>query len=507
MEPALGKNQQHDPPNLDRNVPHSKRARIPNSGIGSQRQPNNQEVGPASGIEARGSRVDEGTGSKSRPSYNRSLGANGLRAATQEQDAMDEDDVAMATVGVTEWQEVRRTKDRLKAAGVFLEDLYGTTVAEKKKDLETVLLDAAIYCTEGPHKVKVNGYTAFRVAVEDQPCLTPLLEMTATHRDEDGNEHEVPLFFKINTDTRERKLERTVEVYGIAPRTPEFLIKSAMLQFGTIEKIATRLLRLAVKITAAVVYNNVEDVTKFKWANREHVFNGKELARIRKIGNERVEWTLTHVAKISGLPFGTTDKDSEPLLGEKQANFVKVPRYFSKDGKKWQYQREAFVYFPSAEAMAEIITKPVKIGGIETFWGDRDDKRCRQCHKPGHIMRECEVFIALQETKQHIKAVKEYQKGGALKVVPQLSYAKAATGKSGSVPQSNQQKAQEEKTNTQSSGQTNVIGKNSNTGAVDKKIQQLVDAVERLREKQQQLRAQNSLLIQMLIGMMSQHLG
>ncbi|KAF9895581.1 hypothetical protein BX616_009356, partial [Lobosporangium transversale] len=122
-------------------------------------------------------------------------------------------------------------------------------------------------------------------------------------------------------------------------------------------------------------------------------------------------------------------------------------------------------------------------------------------------MRECEVFIALQETKQHIKAVKEYQKGGALKVVPQLSYAKAATGKSGSVTQSNQQKAQEEKTNTQSSGQTNVIGKNSNTGAVDKKIQQLVDTVERLQEEQQQLRAQNSLLIQMLIGMMSQHLG
>ncbi|ORZ21056.1 hypothetical protein BCR41DRAFT_421067, partial [Lobosporangium transversale] len=324
MEPALGKNQQHDPPNLDRNVPHSKRARIPNSGIGSQRQPNNQEVGPASGIEASGSCVDEGTGSKSRPSYNRSLGANGLRAATQEQDAMDEDDDAMATVGVTEWQEVRRTKDRLKATGVFLEDLYGTTVAEKKKDLETVLLDAAIYCTDAK--------------VKDQPSLTALLEMTATHKDEDGNEHEVPLFFEMNTDTRERELERTVEVYGIAPRTPEFLIKSAMLQFGTIEKIATRPCSKGVKITAAVVYNNVEDVTKFKLANREHVFIGKELARIRKIGNERVEWTLTHVAKISGLPFGTTDKDLEPLLGEKQANFVKVPRYFSKDGKKWQYQ-------------------------------------------------------------------------------------------------------------------------------------------------------------------------
>ncbi|KAG0283254.1 hypothetical protein BGZ98_006407, partial [Dissophora globulifera] len=199
---------------------------------------------------------------------------------------------------------------------------------------------------------------------------------------------------------------------------------SAMSQYGNIENISTRPCSRGVKIAAEVVFRNLDGVKAFKEAVQDYVYIGKDLARVRKIGTESVAWEMKFVAKLSGLPVGTNDLDLADLLGEGKANFVKVPRYFTRDGKQWRYQREAFVYFATEEDMKKAMETPVKIGDAAMFWGDKDEKRCRQCNKMGHIMRECRVYQEMQKTKEHMRAVKEYQRGGALRVTSQQSFAK-----------------------------------------------------------------------------------
>ncbi|KAF9339810.1 hypothetical protein BGX26_009222, partial [Mortierella sp. AD094] len=84
--------------------------------------------------------------------------------------------------------------------------------------------------------------------------------------------------------------------------------------------------------------------------------------------------------------------------------------------------------------MEETMEVPLRIGGRETMWGDSEEKRCRECGKLGHILRECEIHQENLKTRAHIRAVKEYQKGGPLRITPQRSYAHAAQVAKGKGP-------------------------------------------------------------------------
>ncbi|KAG0010512.1 hypothetical protein BGZ80_001428, partial [Entomortierella chlamydospora] len=143
----------------------------------------------------------------------------------------------------------------------------------------------------------------------------------------------------------------------------------------------------------------------------------------------------------------------------------------------------------------------VRLGGHETIWGDKEEKRCRECGKLGHLQRECEIYIAQRATRAHIKAVKEYQKGGHLRIIGQKSYAEIATdsktknaeskiGQQQQQPQPHQQKEEENKA-TQHNATTKLLN------SMEKKISQLHETIHRLQEEQQQVTHMNSVLMSM----------
>ncbi|KAF8918801.1 hypothetical protein BGZ58_004775, partial [Dissophora ornata] len=247
------------------------------------------------------------------------------------------------------------------------------------------------------------------------------------------------------------------------------------------------------------------DVLNLKKSGRNHVYIGKDLARLRKIGNEMVTWELKHVAKLSGLPSGTSELDLQSLLGEDKADFVTVPKFYIRDGKQMRLQREAFVYFRTEEVMKKMMESPIKIGEIQLHWGDREERRCRQCGNLGHIMKECNVFKELQKTREHMRAVKEFQKGGALRVTPRKSFAAVAGGNENKDSGNQQQQQTSAKQSGSDSNTTSAQTRQS--AAVDKKINQLTETVERLQAEQRQLVQQNSVLLQLVVTMMTQHLG
>ncbi|KAF9342547.1 hypothetical protein BGX34_007984, partial [Mortierella sp. NVP85] len=118
------------------------------------------------------------------------------------------------------------------------------------------------------------------------------------------------------------------------------------------------------KEIAIVVFKNAADVQKLMESGRTSVFVGKQMARLRKIGNEMVDWHKEHVAKLSGLPLGTAEMDLTSLLGEGKADFIDIP-YSFQGGRRYTRQREAFVYFKSEEEMETMVNTPVKIGDQE----------------------------------------------------------------------------------------------------------------------------------------------
>jgi hypothetical protein len=445
------------------------------------------------------------TGTQSGPSgtgtsnvYRPSQGLHGMKAkAHQQPTGQDSEDLNM--LDKDEWHQVVRTKERFFAAVVMLEMLHGTTVREKRQELEEFMVEKQVHCTEGPTKIMFeSGEAAFRIAVETEEELQRLLDVIVEGEDETGVLTQETMFTRMDNKSRESALERTVEVYGLHPRTPEFRMQSAMSRFGEVEKINTRPCSKGIKITAQVVFRNSEDVRKIKEAGLSSVFVGKDLARLRKVGGDMVDWELRYVAKLSCLPLGTTALDLQSLLGQDKANFLTVPKFFIQAGKQTRHQREAFVYFPSEEVKEKMTATPVKIGEIEAQWGNTDEKRCRQCGKVGHLQRECEIYKEVMKTKEHVKMVREYQKGGALRVTSERSFAQMATGM-------NQKAAKATPTNTES--KTNTSDATKLNTAVDKKINMLTDTINRLQEQQQQMAAMNRVLMQLVITMMSNNMG
>ncbi|KAF9343663.1 hypothetical protein BGX26_005398, partial [Mortierella sp. AD094] len=181
--------------------------------------------------------------------------------------------------------------------------------------------------------------------------------------------------------------------------------------------------------------------------------------------------------------------------------------------------------------MDETMEVPLRIGGRETMWGDSEERRCRECGKLGHIQRECEIYQENMKTKAHIRAVKEYQKGGPLRIAPQRSYAQTAKGKGPSDTESNrttgqqqqqgqeqkqqqqqrqeqrqqQQQQQQKKSEENRNVQQETVNKQNNT--MEKKINQLNETIIRMQEEQQQTSQMNSVLMSIVIQMFSQQMG
>jgi hypothetical protein len=445
-------------------------------------------------------------------SYKANLGLSGMSATK----TIEMEDAQMG--GDDNWTEVRRTRDFHFVATVPRDFIFGETNMDKINELRQILIMEKIHCTEGPTPIKLkNDDRGYRIAVESQEDLTTLLNLTVDMTNDEGREEKYTMFTRLdNTSQLLLEQERTIEIYGLHPRTDTFRITSSMTRYGIVEKIATRPCRRGVKIIARVVFTNVEDVKKFKEENRKWVYIGRDLARVSTIGGEKVQWELNHIAKLSCLPFGTNALDLQPLLGTNKAEFIIIPKSINRNGRSVINQQEAFVYFSNQEDMEKNMATPIRVGGRETVWGGIDDKRCRECGKEGHIQRECPIYIEQKRTRDHVKAVKEYQKGGLLRVTNQRSYAQIAsnsnnTSQRTSVPvppvaTSQQQKTTAEPTPTdEKSVQQTTTNKHLN--AMEKKITQLHETIAHLQEEHHKVSQMNTLLMSMVVQMFSQNMG
>ncbi|KAI1315835.1 hypothetical protein EDD11_000269, partial [Mortierella claussenii] len=445
-----------------------------------------------------------------RPAYNSKLGLKAMQAAEQQALAdgqTDEQDEDMSEAGeLDNWMEVKSTKERFLVATAPADSIYGETHAQRLDELKMMLLTDKINCIDGPTKAKgQNGETVYRVAVGTQRDMDMLLEISVSEELEDGTMAEQQLFTRIDNARRVSEQERTVEVYGLHPRTDDFHIRSAMTQFGEIEKINTRPCTKGIKITVKVTFRDVEAVEKIQKMGRKWVFIGRDLARLSMVGSERISWELKYVAKIANLPFGTRAKDLEELLGEKKAEFLTVPRVFSRNGRQTMNLREAFVYFSSEEEMEKNMATPVRINGHDTIWCDKEEKRCRECHQLGHLQRECAAYQERLSIKEHIRAVKEYQKGGALKVTKQRTFAQIAssngTETNQKIVQNGQTHQQQQKQQQQNHGQQGVDDRLITT------LMSLQETINRMDQRQRELTEQCSALTAIVLHMMQENKG
>ncbi|KAF9081165.1 hypothetical protein BGX27_005039, partial [Mortierella sp. AM989] len=316
-----------------------------------------------------------GTNLQQKPLYNPKMGLTAMEE-TQQRPPIPTSTVEDESMD-NEWFEVQRTRERYFAATVRRDYVFGENKELKKQELKQLLIRHRIHCTEGPTEAKSTyGEAIFRIAVETQEDLDNLLSLTIDEEDEEnGTASNYPMFKRQDNTRHTSEQERSIEIYGLHPRTPEFRILSAMAQFGDVEKVTTRPCKRGFKIIAKVVFKRKEDVAKVQKSGRKWVFVGRDLARLSTVGAEKVSWELNFIAKLSNLPFGTTTLDLQPLLGENKAEFIIIPKIYSREGKFVQNQREAFVYFANLADMESNMETPVRISGHTTKWGDKEEKR------------------------------------------------------------------------------------------------------------------------------------
>jgi hypothetical protein len=442
--------------------------------------------------------------------YNAKLGLNGM----QEEETSTNESIIEDENMDEEWIEVQKTRGREHSAMVNLEYIFGETIGQKLKELKELLIHEEIHCVYGPTLVKTpQGEKKFKLGVETKEELNALLNLTIEVQNEDNETTTTcKMFSENNNNTRALEKERTIEIYGLHPKIAEFRILSAMSKIGKVEKINTLPCRRGIKIMAKVVFQKKEDVDKFLAAGKKSIYIGQDLARVSWVGNEKLKWELGHIAKLVNLPFGTTTLDLEPLLGQNKAEFIIIPKTTGRNGMVVRNLREAFVYFSNEEDRRKNIETTVKIGGQDAYWADTEDKRCRECGKTGHIQKNCEVFIERMNTRAHIKAVKEYQKGGPLRVINRsTSYAQAATPVRTQKTVNQQQQQQQQglavppKTEEKKSGINSAT--NSTLTNMEKKIGQLNDTIIRLQEEHRRVSQMNSMLMNMMIQMFSSSMG
>lgn len=437
---------------------------------------------------------------------------------TTEDEEMDED-VITENDEPNEWHEVTRTRDRHFMLFAKDEILTGEDQNEKKEELLHILWHMKINVIEGPfHKTTATG-NGYKFTVETETEMNKLLSSTVEAKNEEGNPVKHAMFKRLDNTERVLEIERTVEVYGLHPRTHLDRVKSALARFGEIERITTRPCTRGMKITASVVFTSKEAADGIRNSNLASVFVGKDMARIRRIGTDTIEWDKTIVAKLTCLPFGTTPLDLSSLVGTNKASFITIPWAITREGQKSRRVCEAFVYFPSEEAKEQVTKKGVSFGEWkngekrQAYWVGLDEKRCYQCGESGHLRMECTVFQKVQETKEHQRAVTRYQKGGPLKVVSERSFSDILRGNKKKDSGENQEKNNKQEKTTQEhkpkeqeqkqEQQHKTTTRDVQHQAIEKKMKSYTDTIVRMEDEMRAMRTQNTALFQLLIALIS----
>ncbi|KAG0008517.1 hypothetical protein BGZ81_004034, partial [Podila clonocystis] len=316
-------------------------------------------------------------------------------------------------------------KDRSLVMRARMDQLPEDNWPAKKKGLQDLLITLGVSTiTLLKKKTHAEGdYVEFAVQTQQEVELLTALSQEGTEGPK--------LFFQPNPAARESITARTIEVYGLSPRTPKELIRTSLAKFGAVSGISLRACTRGIKCIAEVIFQSTDPVTKVKASNAQAVFIGLDMARLKSIGGETVTWVTDHVMKLSGLHFGTTPMDLGELLvkEEGKADFIDIPRIFNKDGSKMRRQQEAFIYFSSKEEMEKATHNKCFFGNKTLEWCGVNTKRCYQCGSAENTRRGCEEHKKIMEKRDNVHMVTEFSRGGSLKIVPGSTFSRM-TGKS-----------------------------------------------------------------------------
>lgn len=390
-------------------------------------------------------------------SHNKKLGykgTQGMLAQQFDQDGdmdMSEEGKAKAnekveketTQGVTEWAVVEHHRDTLLVVKVAFDDLAGTSQREKLADLMDILMDNRVSPPRTPTKMKIDGRLFFRVPVTTQAEMECLLEgvvdNTLDQEDEsdDDSEEDVDdddgiseileedeegalpertgpmrrLFERVDIAAEKKHdMARSIELYGLPARVNMELLKLAANQLGEVENISLKGCARGIKMVATIWYQDVNNVETLKQHQVQHVAVGSNLTRVRRLGEENVQWELQHACKLHGLPRATTPVMVMAALRTLQVkvNFVEVPRFYTNNGNQVRYRQEAFVYFRNEADMTEAMDTPIKMGESELVWLHTKEKRCYTCNGAMHEGTKCPVLVKQIENREHKKKVMDF---------------------------------------------------------------------------------------------------
>ncbi|KAG0346172.1 hypothetical protein BGZ54_005296, partial [Gamsiella multidivaricata] len=199
------------------------------------------------------------------------------------------------------------------------------------------------------------------------------------------------------------------------------------------------------KMNVKVWFRDISTIDKLKARKQKSVVVGRDLARIGRLGEEKVEWELRYVSKIHGLPFATTPLDLLTALNTLKVDFVEIPRYFAR-GTQVRYRSEGFVYFRTEEDMAKAMGQAFKIGHRELYWMGTNEKRCYQCNATSHGLAACPVRAEILENRAHQKKVLEFHAASPSKLRDGTTFASLLKdmGKTNSMPREKQQQKQQQ---------------------------------------------------------------
>ncbi|KAF9149901.1 hypothetical protein BGX20_005851, partial [Mortierella sp. AD010] len=371
-----------------------------------------------------------------------------------------EDDRSSQEDKEEQWTVVAHQRERTLAVRVAHSDLRGDNVKERLQDLKDMLLGLRVNPTTTPTTMRVDGVPYFRVAVATQKEMDTLLEgvvddslhegsdMSQEMEESDGlvgpqQSTPRPFFLRIDlTAERQHDLARSMELYGLPARINMDLINYAANQLGTVEKIELRGCSRGKKMIAIITFEDADDVIALQENMVRDVTVGTDIIRIRRLGEQALEWNLEKVYKLHGLPYGTTPYELRSVLESLmlKVDFVEIPRYYVNNGTQFRYIKEAFVYFRTDEDAVQAMTKNIKIGYNQLKWLDPRDKRCYTCNEHMHAGR-CPKLLKRREDRAHQRSVMAFHRASGSKVDVGTSFAELLKGKGRRNPEQQQAKA------------------------------------------------------------------
>jgi hypothetical protein len=408
--------------------------------------------------------------------HNRSLGYRGTQEMIALQQSagaeMEVDDHGNETQGTkeseeseneespetaVEWTVVAHHKETILALRVAFEDLRGVSFGEKYEDLMDILMGNKVNPPRKPTKMRLDGKLYFRVTVSTQEDMEALMEGVTysqiDKRDEDeddesqegsDNESETmedatelsvnptprPLFERIDPNQeRQHDQGRSIELYGMPARVNMDLVKLATNKLGQVENVNIRGCSRGLKVTATVWFTDATPVEQMKQQQLQHITVGNDLVRLRRVGDQTIQWELQYTGKLHGLPRDTTPLNLFSMLKSVKVDFVEIPRYYVNNHTQVRYRQEAFVYFKSEEDMMAAMVRSFKIDKHELMWMGTKDKRCYTCHETSHGSAKCPTAGARREERAHQKQVMAFHASSPSLLKTGTSFADLLRGK------------------------------------------------------------------------------